>query len=512
MIVTCENCGARYKLDDVKVSGRGVKITCPKCRHIFVIFRDQAEAGRSDAGPMSLIPEMGFSPRTQPPLPPPRVPSRDVNTLDFRKVGIASWKVKVKIGLVYDFSDYKTLRKYIQDGRVTASDTLSYDGKTWTAIGDIPDLERHFVDVYEAAEERKAAEEAQKAAPEENPFADERTTGIHGMADVAATLGNAARVETSTGPMTNPGSAGRTIPPQDRSPGGPRTLPPTERVPTSPRNTLPPQDRGTGPVFGDGPGQSAGRRKKRNSAAQAAAAAEKAKGGIGSTGAIAVVGILALLGGWLYLNRSTGPGLPPPTTPTPADAVTPTGPTPEEIRQQMREELRRELEEAPRADPIDVGSEPQLIPVRPRGVGGNGSASSGTPVRGSSPPPAPEIKVSAASSAKDNAAVGDDAWGRGDYSGALAAYRAAAAMEPTSATYAGKVGRALYKTGDLSSAKVSLSAARRGGYAEASKWLGHIARDQGDVAGAIGHYNDYLKGSPSDAAEIRREIETLTGS
>ena len=41
MIVTCDHCGARYKLDESRISGRGAKITCPRCKHVFVVYREQ---------------------------------------------------------------------------------------------------------------------------------------------------------------------------------------------------------------------------------------------------------------------------------------------------------------------------------------------------------------------------------------------------------------------------------------------------------------------------------------
>ena len=86
------------------------------------------------------------------PTAPPRSTITSAHNLNFRSVGIKNWKVKVKIGLVYDFSDIKTLQKYIKDGRVTNEDTISYNGKEWTTIGDIPDLEQHFINVYLQAE------------------------------------------------------------------------------------------------------------------------------------------------------------------------------------------------------------------------------------------------------------------------------------------------------------------------------------------------------------------------
>ena len=74
----------------------------------------------------------------------------DVHALDFKSVG-TNLEGSTRIGLVYDFSDYKTLRKYLKEGRVSTSDSLSHDGDSWTPIGDITDLEAHFIDVFVGA-------------------------------------------------------------------------------------------------------------------------------------------------------------------------------------------------------------------------------------------------------------------------------------------------------------------------------------------------------------------------
>ena len=36
----------------------------------------------------------------------------------------------------------------------------------------------------------------------------------------------------------------------------------------------------------------------------------------------------------------------------------------------------------------------------------------------------------------------------------------------------------------------------------ASKYLGHLAREQGDIAGASNHYQAYLRSGPADAKAI----------
>ncbi len=41
MIIQCERCQARYRIDDAKVTPQGVKVKCKKCQHIFVVKRPE---------------------------------------------------------------------------------------------------------------------------------------------------------------------------------------------------------------------------------------------------------------------------------------------------------------------------------------------------------------------------------------------------------------------------------------------------------------------------------------
>ena len=166
MIVTCESCKSRYKIDDSKISGRGAKITCPRCKHQFVVYstdknaqpamistpqgsewddeptrvgaKKEEEARRAAAAaPGSAAPppqnsaaeDDGPSYEVASPQRVQKLSAAEAAqrapTLDFRKVGINAWKVKVKIGLIYDFSDLKTLRKYINDGIVSKPPTVN---------------------------------------------------------------------------------------------------------------------------------------------------------------------------------------------------------------------------------------------------------------------------------------------------------------------------------------------------------------------------------------------------
>lgn len=244
MVVTCPSCSARYRLNPDKMKGRGAKITCPKCAHVFVVFADGASGSATggESGVESLpstaaleedtlkqrllrrdrsttsgaLHALGLegdmdagqtSSKIRVVAPGPRgsrkavatldtsqsIPSIsaageegegeseeawegpeiiDANQLDFREVGISTWKVKVAIGLVYDFSDIATLKRYLDDKKVTQADLISHNGKDWTTIGDIPDLDRHFIETW------KAARADRKGKPVEKPKKKAEGTGL----------------------------------------------------------------------------------------------------------------------------------------------------------------------------------------------------------------------------------------------------------------------------------------------------------------------------------------------
>ena len=267
MVITCPSCSARYRLNPKKVQGRGAKITCPKCSHVFVVFTDETEAAdASGSSPAPAAPK----PAAAKPAPKPAararsaeeeraatttgafaavgidpaaakgassnnirivapgsrstrrmstlstpgsaVPTsgedsgvvaihrtgesatldeeiRSAGELDFRSVGIKTWKVKVAIGLIYDFSDISTLKKYLDDKKVTRDDLISHNNADWTRIGDIEDLERHFIDTWKAAKAAVDSGEVEAPKPKKKP--EPTATGSHSaLAAVGSSTGS----------------------------------------------------------------------------------------------------------------------------------------------------------------------------------------------------------------------------------------------------------------------------------------------------------------------------------
>ncbi len=475
MIVTCEACSARYKLDDAKVSAKGAKITCPRCRHVFVVYKKSEAAGASGGHEVKL----GRPSK-----------KKSAENLDFRKVGIASWKVKVKIGLVYDFSDLKTLRKYIADGRVTSDDAISFDGKRWTTIGDIPDLDAYFVKVYEDAEARISGPSGSDG------FAEDEPTTIASDSSLATNLARMAlaQVENEDAELPSP------------SPGA-RPLPPPSGAPTSSQFVDP---------------FAALKDKQRERIAQKRASTNDlaSRGGQGGSnkGALAVAFIVVVgVAGYLYTS-SQSPATsatnvtPAPTTAAAAPTPAPTPPplTAEDIG------FVKEVE----VEPSDTGEEDEydqedLVAVVPEHVRNGGTNASAYPPRpvyaapttaaGTAPAQPPAIQVSAITPS-DHIAAGDSMSGQGNFSGAAAAYQQALAMQPSAGVQV-KAGWALYKAGQYDQSASLLRGATS--VPEAYKWLARVAKAQGDVSGANGYYQQYLSTNPADAAEIQAEMQSL---
>ncbi len=121
-----------------------------------------ASVAEPPSGPGSLFGDE--RPRSRDSQDEPSEGALDAEKLDFAGVGITTWKVKVSIGLVYDFSDIKTLRKYMQEGKITQDDQVSYDGKEWHRIGAPAEFEAFLIELYR---QKRAAGGAPRSAVDE---------------------------------------------------------------------------------------------------------------------------------------------------------------------------------------------------------------------------------------------------------------------------------------------------------------------------------------------------------
>ena len=527
MIVTCESCAARYKLDESKIAGRGAKITCPRCRHVFVVYKDEGAAASVSSAPAPAPSIPGSIPRPaasaslvdEPAAPAPAPAPADVHALDFRAVGIHTWKVKVKIGLVYDFSDFRTLAKYIGEGRVTATDKVSHDGKEWTDIGSLEALERHFIATYQRLEAEQAAAAAAAAAEaeaddEEEDFDDDEPTNIMGMggedpmaaASAAASAVSLASFSGSAAPRILPsGDAGMAV-------ATAAALQAESGAAASPMVAPSPAPEESSRFVDPFEKRKRERGNKKRPAKRPAPAAPPPKTDGGSRSMVMGIAGIAIAGlaVWYLFLRTPDVVAPPPRVTAPAPA-----PDAAVDREKIKKDIMDELEPVPEpeleggeedTDPwgIEANAEPELRPVVPEHV-------RKAQARGGSPVPPPPASTGRATSAQDHVAVGDSAARSGDWNTAAAAYRKAVGMDPRNAVYNGKLGGALRRVGDVAGAMQALNTAAQGGLNTALRDLGDLSAEQGDTAGALGYYQRYLNTRPRDAAEVQRKIDRLNG-
>jgi predicted Zn finger-like uncharacterized protein len=536
MIVTCEHCGARYKLDDSKITGRGAKITCPRCRHLFVVYRNANDSApdpgaeqAAPAGASGSYPAVTPRPSVPPTPAPPPDPQIDVHSLDFRRVGIPSWKVKVKIGLVYDFSDYRTLRKYIQDGRVTPGDHLSYDAETWVPIASIPDLERYFIDTYL----KKQAEQKPNGA--EGGSEDDGPTVIVGAGSLASSISAhlAAPAPAPAGP-TSTGSAAAAFAASVTSgssatvsgSGGEAVAPAASRsgmaIPglASSASTLSSDESSEDPAGQFADPFEALKSKQRSRIKQnrtASRVKKKSRSGAdrgGSSGVdvkALVAGIVLLVATgvvawevwefwlrepvpisaeeWAAMQDPMGSPLIPPGA-----AVEPVEP-PGQAAPDSWEKKLQDIYATDRRTPISgANPEDEVRAVQPRNL-----------------PPAPTSGTGRPSTASEHALAGNAAMDRGDWAAAIQSFTQATKLESSNAGHYAQLGIAQARAGNTTDANATLAKAAKLGSTVAEREMGNIARDRGDVAGATQHYAVYLRTDPPDREEVQAEIDKLQG-
>ena len=517
MVVTCEHCGARYRLDKSRIEGRGARITCPKCQHVFVVYREGAEAESAEAASTdaSPLPEAAPAPQVERPT--------DVHALDFKSVGIATWKVKTSIGLVYDFSDFKTLRKYLKEGRVSQSDTLSHDGTEWTTISDVNDLETHFIDVFVAAQ---GGSSAKPVAPDESSGADSTETEGDSIADQLLAAMEASAEEDASGIELDMDSLLEAAAQSTETAQGPAQARRGSEAKAVEKVAQTGNDESMGHQFVD-PFEALKQTRKSRGRLQSTRVSKKAAAEAAQAGAkqrkqlIMVALLLCSAAAYFGIDRTVDDG--------PSEAVLAKQQKKkveeekkaslekrgEEARARMEENLNAALKEVKKEDMAAFTvEEDQLIALVPK------EFQKGENAKGPfAPPPSRGLAGDAANvgsggkramSIADHISNGDSASRSGRYDDAASSYKAALEAQPTNARLRARLGHVLFKGGNIDAAEVELRTALSAGAVTAHKYLGHMAKEQGDISGANSHYQSYLRSAPPDARAIEIMIKQMT--
>src|SRR6185369_17745778 len=50
MIIQCEKCQTKFRLDDSRVTDKGVKVRCTRCKHVFTVKKAEPETESFEPG------------------------------------------------------------------------------------------------------------------------------------------------------------------------------------------------------------------------------------------------------------------------------------------------------------------------------------------------------------------------------------------------------------------------------------------------------------------------------
>jgi tetratricopeptide (TPR) repeat protein len=372
-------------------------------------------------------------------------PVDSAENLDFSSVGIPTWKVRVKIGLTYDFSDFRTLQKYIHDGRVTNEDTISYDkGQSWKTLGDIPDLEAYFIEVFQVAKLARARELALEPAP---------------AGDEAPILSSPLGADLAQ-------EALRQV---------------TEEVELPTPKTY-------GPSFEDPFERLKSQQSHRNSTRrqhQAVRAEEAQRKRVASQRQVIILSVLAIAASMVFWMSKDLDRKNTAAAPDEAAVALPTTP-PEEAGKSIRDLINEQLTKVDdEEEPLDAfleDMEPKRVAVRPPGMGGDAAPEEA----GSKEAEETVRQLTTLRSPGDYARAGEEAMGNGNYGLALTEFQNALAGNPGQASWRAAYGKCLYRTEQFADARDELVQAQRAGVndTEVLQMLVDSFNRLGDPAGA----------------------------
>ena len=507
MNVACEHCGAEYSLDEENVSSRGVRITCPSCSHVFTVYlespdeleeeleieieeeleieieeeleievlsaqaerkedsvslkktqeKDQAEA-KEESQEEEVEANLEEELHDMPSETEEAIKVMNPEELVFSKVGLKNWKVKTALGLVYDFSGYKTLNKYLRDGKVKSSDLLSYDGKNWTPIKDIEDLGEYFCTIYLKFLREQTGDKL-KDKKEKKKGSGKTMLPMDGMNDLAAVMAEAqAEVD---GTRTTPRLKGKASKSSSRKGTRPRTK--------SKKSAAPDSQKISNLVF---------------------------LGGL-----LVMAGIV-----WFFSGSSTtdveantqnvieDKGLSD-------EAIAKEKSEADALRSEIQEKIKQSAEKAKEENPQEVepsNEEPQLRVKIPDEILAKMTADQKNAAKETN-------KNTRQDQDTDFPEQGRKAIEMSQWPMAISAYQKAYRQNPLP-VYKEMWGYALFQSENLAVAKPILQQAVNEGSISANKWLGFLYRKNGDIAGSNKYFTVYLSSNPSDAKQIQLEM------
>ena len=119
MLVTCDQCGQSYQVNEDRLPAQGARVKCPTCAHLILVRPNAASASPAPASPASAEPS---SPSSE------TKPSDEV-----------TWKIRDSV-LTYTFHDLTSLHDWLM-GRTTLENVKVAKGDDdWKELGDYSEV------------------------------------------------------------------------------------------------------------------------------------------------------------------------------------------------------------------------------------------------------------------------------------------------------------------------------------------------------------------------------------
>jgi len=235
--------------------------------------------------------------------------------------------------------------------------------------------------------------------------------------------------------------------------------------------------------------------------------------------AAALMGVLAVVW-WFFIRQPVQPVDPNPTGPNTVAVPEQPGTSAEDDRKRLLRELEEKMrQEGDRPDltaPVEEPIEPVEIitPERRREMCKAGELPPSSCVGASQTDPdlrdRPPTPTGTATTAADHASAAKTAAAQRNWSMAITGFSKALQMEPRNGTYRWGLAEACYRGGQLERAQGEFQTLLAAGNNRATKYLGLIADQFGDSAGAVDYLRQY-DGAYSGDPEVQQKLQELTG-
>jgi predicted Zn finger-like uncharacterized protein len=166
--IICPNCRSEYEFDASRVSGKGTKVKCSSCEHVFMVYRVEESVS------------------VESPLQEHERPRRKIGKLTGERLMLR------QEDKVYTVRNLALLQRWIVEKRVLATDEVSIDGDEWELVSRLSELRPFFTVLRSLRETRRELQHTRdrlRATLEMRAVEPDEIPEVHPTGDVMAHMG-----------------------------------------------------------------------------------------------------------------------------------------------------------------------------------------------------------------------------------------------------------------------------------------------------------------------------------